>query len=168
MQKIPNSLSMSPQKNWQLVVDSYTPEIFTWNLENDVSKMTGLLDVANSRVLLYFWGWIPHSLSGLDSNTYNNPQKDREKMEKSNLPVSKDGKDWKDIYYSIPYSMFLLYSHDPLSWTDSDWHPEEWLLGIPTDSHQIDEDGGHFHDASHSWNTTKSACFKTTKKHIEQ
>ena len=56
MQKIPNSLSMSPQKNWQLVVDSYTPEIFTWNLENDVSKMTGLLDVANSRVLLYFWG----------------------------------------------------------------------------------------------------------------
>ena len=33
MQKIPNSLSMSPQKNWQLVVDSYTPEIFTWNLE---------------------------------------------------------------------------------------------------------------------------------------
>ena len=82
MQKIPNSLSMSPQKNWQLVVDSYTPEIFTWNLENDVSKMTGLLDVANSRVLLYFWGWIPHSLSGLDSNTYNNPQKDREKWKK--------------------------------------------------------------------------------------
>jgi sugar lactone lactonase YvrE len=39
MQKIPNSLSMSPQKNWQLVVDSYTPEIFTWNLENDVTKM---------------------------------------------------------------------------------------------------------------------------------
>lgn len=56
MQKIPNSLSMSPQKNWQLVVYSYTPEIFTWNLENDVSKMTGLLDVANSRVLLYFLG----------------------------------------------------------------------------------------------------------------